>query len=74
MRVLKHGPKPPPSEDIPCTCFHCKCEFVFHESEAFSYVEDSRHGDYYRVTCPDCELLNSVSVKLKGTAHLEQHS
>lgn len=68
MKVLKHGPTPPPKEDIPCTCRHCRCEFAFHESEAYSYVTDEREGDYYRVTCPDCELLNSVSVTLKGTA------
>lgn len=68
MIIVKPGKSPKPVEDIPCTCDGCQCHFVFHESEAYSYVDDARDGDYYRVACPNCEVLNSVSVKLKGSA------
>jgi hypothetical protein len=66
MRIIASGHKAPDAENIPCKCGACDCHFKFRESEASMYVEDARDGDYWRVGCPECSVLNSVSVRMKG--------
>jgi hypothetical protein len=65
MRIIKSGYRVNPLE-TPCICVHCKCQFYFRRDEA-RLIDDSRDGDYFRVGCPQCQILNSVSVKLEGT-------
>lgn len=65
MRIIKSG-RGDMFPEIPCTCIHCKCQFYFRRDEA-RIVEDSRDGDYFRVGCPQCHVLNSVAITLEGT-------
>jgi phage FluMu protein Com len=62
MRILKSGNGQMVPER-PCTCTYCRCEFAFREDEA-RLIDDSRDGDYFRIACPQCRVLNSVSVKV----------
>lgn len=68
MKVVKHGDfRQLERENTPCTCSFCRCEFVFRPCEA-RRVEDQLDGDYYRVACPECSVLNSVDIRLTGSA------
>lgn len=64
MRIIKsgNGDKVP---ETPCTCQYCKSQFYFRRDEA-RIVDDSRDGDYFRVGCPQCHVLNSVAITLEG--------
>lgn len=65
MRIIK-GRRGNMFPEIPGTCIHCKCQFYFRRDEA-RIVYDSRDGDYFRVGCPQCHVLNSVALSLEGT-------
>jgi hypothetical protein len=70
MRIIKSGNARIVWER-PCTCMNCKCEFVFREDEAH-LVADPRDGDYFRIGCPECRMLNSVSTDVPTVTVIPQ--
>jgi hypothetical protein len=67
MRVIQPGRLKLDVENTPCACINCGCVFAFRPSEA-DRIEDSRDGDYFRIACPTCTVLNSVDCRLEGSA------
>lgn len=66
MRIIKQGI--PPSERLYVrTCYTCKTEFEFKQSEA-KLEMDVRDGNYLRINCPVCGNMITCDPKC---AHAE---
>lgn len=61
MKVIKHGDRVP--RQIRTECSGCGCEFEFGRDEA-KLIDDPRDGDFYSISCPDCNRLCTIDYKL----------
>lgn len=62
MKIIKPGKPFGALKFYKVTCRYCECVFEFSELEG-KRIPDSRDGDYFEVSCPECH--NTVTKAAK---------
>jgi RNase P subunit RPR2 len=65
MKILKKGKKQTPTIlDKKITCSECGCKFQLESEEEARLVADWRDGNYYEITCPQCQHQGTYQATL----------